>query len=126
MKVVTDVASRIRNIEEQPLPMGTTSVRIVEKHQDFGAWADQLGAVRVGDDLERLADAARRSPPRRAAPTRRSALDRRTRRKKNRRRRKTMAMMTAATTPLEVVNAVEAIETALGQGAGGLSLGSLL
>lgn len=34
--------------------------------------------------------------------------------------------LTAAGTPLEVVNAVEAIETALGQGAGGLSLGSLL
>lgn len=34
--------------------------------------------------------------------------------------------LTAATTPLEVVNAVEAIEAALGPGLGGLSLGALL
>jgi hypothetical protein len=65
-----DVAARVKKIEDQPLPLGTTSVRIAEKSEDSlfpkpDALLDQPGA------LEALAEAAIRKAqanPMRAIP----------------------------------------------------------
>jgi len=72
---LNDMAARLKKIEDQPLPLGTSSVRVVEKHGDAivpgpgmshpEQFLDQPGA------LEALADAAIRkaqSQPMRAIP----------------------------------------------------------
>ena len=58
-KTLDNIMVLVKQIADQPLPMGTTSVRIVEKSQDFGNWADKLSGSSEGDGLERLGDAAR-------------------------------------------------------------------
>jgi hypothetical protein len=67
---IEEMAARLKKIEDQPLPLGTTSVRIVEKSEDSFVpspehFVDQPGA------LEALAEAAIRkaqSQPMRAIP----------------------------------------------------------
>jgi len=67
---LADMAARLKKIEDQPMPLGTSSVRVAEKHDDAivprpEQFLDQPGA------LEALADAAIRkaqSQPMRAIP----------------------------------------------------------
>ncbi len=65
-----DMAARVKKIEDQPLPLGTTSVRVAEKSDDaLTATPEQL-LDRPGA-LEALAEAAIRkaqSNPMRAIP----------------------------------------------------------
>ena len=59
-KTLGDIMVLVKQIADQPMPMGSTSVRVVEKAQDFGNWAEKLGAASQGDDLERLAAIAQK------------------------------------------------------------------
>lgn len=62
-KTLGEIMVLIKQIADQPQPMGASSVtlRTVDKEQDFNAMADRLGARGAGDGLERLADAAQRA-----------------------------------------------------------------
>jgi hypothetical protein len=65
-KQLGDIMALVKQIADQPLPMGTSSVslRVVDKtvdSPDFGKLAEQLDGASTGDDgLVRLADAAQR------------------------------------------------------------------
>lgn len=69
LPVMTELATKIsaigdtvRTIADQPLPMGTSSVRVIEKSDDnrFNSWADQMNAPGGQDPLDRLASVAQR------------------------------------------------------------------
>ena len=60
----------VQNIADQPLPMGTSSVRVVEKTHDYGALADAIRSGTAGeDDLTRLANAIQSRMQRGIVPT---------------------------------------------------------